>query len=119
MTLTPNPNRRLLKICRKAGHPYYIPRDYRHNDAFIANHQARPEIYETLVSECRKWKNQHGMKKVGIAFIWERLRYIFVIHKRLGEEFKLNNNYKGAYARVLMFNEPDLEGFITIREMGE
>lgn len=119
MTLAPNPNRRPLKICHTVGHPYCIPRDYRHKADFVANHQARPEIYDTIVAECRRWRDQYGMKKVGIAFIWERLRYIYVIKKRLGEEFRLNNNYKGAYARVVMYNEPDLEGFITIREMGE
>jgi len=58
------------------------------------------------------------VKQVGIAFIWERLRYIYVIKKRLGEEFKLNKNYKGAYARLLMCNEPEFEDFITLREIG-
>jgi hypothetical protein len=30
-----------------------------------------------------------------------------------GNVLKLNNNYKGAYARGVMYNEPDLPGFIT------
>src|SRR4030081_1714894 len=94
MTFAPNPNRRPLRICRKAGHPYCIPRDYRHNDDFIANHQARPEIYETIVAECRRIKGY--LKQVGIAFIWERLRYVYQVKQKLGEEFKLNNNLQGC-----------------------
>jgi hypothetical protein len=43
-------------------------------------------------AECRKWRDHYGLKQVGIAFIWERLRYIYVIKKRTGEDFRLNNN---------------------------
>jgi S-methylmethionine-dependent homocysteine/selenocysteine methylase len=32
---------------------------------------------------------------------------------------RMINNYKGAYARVVMCNEPDLAGFITIRELAD
>jgi hypothetical protein len=109
--------RRPLKIARRPGHPYCIPRTYRHNDEFIANHQERPEIYDDICAELRRMKNQFGLKHVGIAFIWERLRYLYVIEKRRGDDFKLNNNFKGAYARVVMHNEPDLDGFITLRDL--
>lgn len=102
-----------------AGHEYHLPPAYPPLMAFKKNHKERPEIYDTIVAECRNWRDNYGLKKIGIAFIWERLRYIYVIKKRLGEEFKLNNNYKGAYARVVMYNERDLHGFITTRELSD
>ena len=102
-----------------AGHEYYLPPAYPPLQAFKQNHKERPEIYDTIVAECRNWRDNYGLKKIGIAFIWERLRYIYVIKKRLGEEFKLNNNYKGAYARVVMYNEPDLKDFITTRDLAD
>ena len=102
---------------RNPAHPYYIPRSYKHDTAFRKNHDERPEIYDDICSELRKWKNEYGLKSVGIAFIWERLRQRYIIKKIRGSDFKLNNNFKGAYARVVMNNEPDLVGFITLRDL--
>lgn len=35
--------------------------------------------------------------------------------ERFGDEYKLNNDYRAFYARLLMANEPELAGFFETR----
>lgn len=57
---------------------------------------------------------------MGIAMLWERMRWELTVETDsvdLGDDFKLNNNYRSRYARLIMNNEPDLAGFFDIRRL--
>lgn len=36
--------------------------------------------------------------------------------KTSGDVFKINNDFTSIYARMLMYNNPDMEGFFEIRK---
>jgi hypothetical protein len=84
--------------------------------AFNEFHLNHPEIYAELVSLARFWRNEIGTT-VAIATIYEQLRwkmsFVGVMDK---SGFKLNNNYRALYARLIMENEPDLKGIFNLRE---
>jgi hypothetical protein len=87
---------------------------------FIRFHVAHPEVYAILCRLARKWK-ENGHTTCGIGMLWEIIRWNVGL-KRLPhdeEEFKLSNDYRSRYARLIMANEPDLEGFFNTRELRE
>lgn len=89
--------------------------------AFQGFHERNPIVYKTLVDLAREAKRK-GRRQLGIAMLWERMRWELMIntdagHADLGDDFKLNNNYRSRYARLIMSREPDLDGFFTIRRL--
>lgn len=84
-------------------------------EQFAEFHKENPEVYEALCTLARRVKAR-GFKQYGIAGIYEVLRYNRALATN-GEPFKLSNNYKAYYSRLIMEQEPDLEGFFTTREM--
>jgi hypothetical protein len=81
-------------------------------------HDTNPHIYERLVYHARRLKAA-GQTRAGVALIFEVVRYEHMtrVHKPEGEEFKLNNNYRSRYARLIMEREADLGGFFEVREL--
>lgn len=82
-------------------------------EAFQRFHRAHPEIYNAIVAKARQAR-ANGLQKYGIGALWEIMRWEFAM-KRSGD-FKLNNNHRAWYARLIMFVEPDLKGFFEVRE---
>jgi hypothetical protein len=80
-------------------------------------HEANPEVYAKLVDLAVQLKHR-GRKSYGMKSLFEVMRW----HRAMtttGSEFKLNNNYTALYARLIMHNEPRLEGFFRTRESSE
>ena len=84
------------------------------DEAFAAFHGANPHVYSYIV-EIALELARHGFKQAGIALIFERLRWLYAIHTG-DDRFKLNNNYRACYARLVMASEPELYGFFRIRK---
>jgi hypothetical protein len=82
-------------------------------DRFREFHEENPHVYEEIVRLCRKAK-ERGRQRWGIGGVFEVLRWSWL--KTTGEEFKLNNNHRAFYARLVMEREPDLAGFFQLRE---
>ena len=86
-----------------------------HGDAWWAFHTAHPDVY----AELRRMAIQfvaRGHNQLGIGMLWETLRYHTLLGAQPGEEtFRLNNNYRALYARLLMEREPMLRGVFTTR----
>jgi len=80
-------------------------------------HKNNPEVYEELVRLARQMKAR-GHKQIGIKMLWEVLRWERAMKTTDQTEWKLNNNYTSRYARLIMEQEPDLEGFFKTRELG-
>lgn len=86
--------------------------------AFLEFHAANPIVYYELVRYARQAKKA-GATKVGIKMLFEVLRWNVLLNTaRTGnDDFKLNNNYHSYYARLIMSNEPDLEGIFETRRL--
>ena len=78
-------------------------------------HNKHPEVYHQLTRLARQWR-ANGRAKLGIATIYEVLRWNSHVNQERDGGFKLNNNHKALYARLIMEREPDLDGVFETRE---
>lgn len=84
---------------------------------FEAFDQEHPEVYTALVRYSRQWMS-HGNRKLGIATLFEKLRWEWHVTSLADHDgFKLNNNYRAHYARKIMAENPDLDGLFEIRTL--
>lgn len=81
---------------------------------FLNFHYANPHVYNRLRALALEMKRQ-GIDKYSMKGLFEVLRWEHAL-KTTGDVFKLNNNYTSLYARGLMQNEPQLEGFFALRK---
>ncbi len=89
--------------------------DDRIEQAALEFHERHPEVYAHLVSMALALKGQ-GFVHYGIAALWEALRYRLDMERRDGDEaYKLNNNHRRPYARLIMRRCPELDGFFQTR----
>lgn len=84
-------------------------------EAFLDFHNANPGVYKHLVRLARRAR-QRGANKIGIGMLFEVLRWQRILETG-GDVFKLNNNYRALYARLIMERESDLAGMFEIREL--
>lgn len=81
--------------------------------AFWEFHAKNPEIYDEIVKISKQLKDR-GREHYGIGAIFEVIRFHRAINTT-DTDFKLNNNYRALYARLIMQNEPDLDDFFETR----
>ena len=79
-------------------------------------HEENPHVYRELVALCRRAKAQ-GYRRWSIKSAFEVLRWSRL--QTVGDDWKLNNNHHAKYARMIMDNEADLDGFFLTREKAE
>lgn len=82
--------------------------------AFSTFHAANPWVYTRLRDLALNMKHA-GVDRYGIGGLYETLRYEASLTAKDAEGFKLNNNFRALYARMLAQNEPDLEEFFKFR----
>lgn len=78
-------------------------------------HAEHPEVYTQLVHLARTWQT-NGTAKLGIATLFEVLRWNSHLNPGRTGGYKLNNNYRALYARLIMEQEPMLQGIFELRE---
>lgn len=81
-------------------------------------HANNPEVYNNLVRLAREFRrnSQNYNRKMGIGMLYEVLRWSYYINVDLGEEeFKLSNDFRAPYARLIMQQEPDLQDAFNIK----
>jgi len=81
---------------------------------FVDFHTKSPDVYHALVTLARQWLLNTGRKKLGIKTLFERARWELALTTS-DPDFKLNNNYAPYYARLIMHQEPDLDGMFDLR----
>ena len=81
---------------------------------FDAFHAANPHVYTTLVRLAREWVGRTGRHKLGIATLYERARWEIALNTS-DADFRLNNDYRAYYARLIMAQERDLAGLFDLR----
>lgn len=94
------------------------PRMFGIQQRFEEFHRENPHIYALVVKYCRQVMDA-GLKKYSVNAIFERIRWHLRVEVKSRDEFKLNNNYRSRYARLVMDQEPGLEGFFETRELKE
>ena len=85
---------------------------YQHE--FNAYHKRNPSVYAKLHTLAMRLKKV-GAKKYGIKALFEILRFNALLQS--DKKFELNNNLAPYYARLLMKNDPSLDGFFKIRTL--
>jgi hypothetical protein len=84
---------------------------------FTAFHRLNPWVYDTLVTLARDLVD-HGQPRIGIGMLFEVMRWHwFMTTIDPVSEFKLNNNYRSRYARLIMDQEPDLFDVFEVRAL--
>ena len=85
-------------------------------ERFADFHIQNPDVYKAIVEIASVMKGR-GIHKMGIALIFERLRWLHYIDTKGAEPFKLSNDFRSEYSRLIMQQEPSLAGFFEIREL--
>ena len=84
-------------------------------EAFLRFHADNPHIYDELVLLARRARRR-GAKRIGIGMLFEVLRWRWTLRAD-GDTFKLNNNYRSYYARLIMRREGDLAHIFELRAL--
>ena len=82
-------------------------------DRALRFHRRNPAVYRFAVDVCRFMRRRRVLH-YGIGAVWEIMRFKYL--ETHGDIYKLNNNYRAFYARLIMSQEPDLVGFFTTRD---
>lgn len=84
-------------------------------ERFIEFHHDNPRVYDELVRAARLYKRQTGRGKCGMSLLFGRVRWVLAMETDSADGFRLNNNYASFYSRLIMAQEPDLEGMFDTR----
>ena len=77
--------------------------------------QEHPDIWEAFEKIALDLINK-GIKRYGSKAIFEIIRYHKLITGKVGDDYKVNNNYTRNYALKFMRTYPQHEGFFETRE---
>lgn len=78
-------------------------------------HAANPQVYANLVALARQFRDKRRDGKIGIAMLYEVIRWNYYMEVDSEEEYKLSNDFRACYARKIMSCEPDLEGIFQTK----
>ena len=86
-------------------------------DAFLQFHARNPQVFAEL-EKLAQVMIRKGRKKIGIGLLFEVLRWEFYMNTDdPNSEFRLNNDYRSRYSRLLIERHPELEGAIEVRAL--
>lgn len=77
-------------------------------------HAENGHVYTLLVQLARQWKSTTGREKLGVAALYERARWEIAVRTN-DPDFRLNNDYRSYYSRMIMIREPDLADLFELR----
>ena len=81
---------------------------------FLEFHRTNPAVFRQLVSIAREVKRS-GLDRGSISLVFETLRYRAIT--TTGRDYKLNNNHRSRYARLIMDTHLDLAGWFKVRDL--
>jgi hypothetical protein len=83
---------------------------------FEAFHAANPWVMDSLVMLAREHRGA-GHKRVGIGLLFEVLRWRYDIEVRGDSPWRMNNDLRSRYARLISSTVPDLTDAFELREL--
>ena len=84
-------------------------------EKFLEFHAKHPEVYAALSDLAHQWRRHRPHARLGIKMLMERVRWELALGAR-DESPRLNNNHSAFYARLLMAQEPALEGMFFLKK---
>jgi hypothetical protein len=84
-------------------------------ERFESFHATNPHVYQNLKRLSLQLKRR-GNRRGSIGMLFEILRHQYMMQTS-GDDYKLNNNFRSRYARLLQAQEPELRGFFETREL--
>jgi hypothetical protein len=80
-------------------------------------HETNPLVYSNLVALAREAKAK-GHNRISIGMLWEVLRWTKLVAViDASSRYELNDNYRSRFARLIMEQEPELDGIFEVREL--
>lgn len=86
-------------------------------ERFEAFNRANPQVYAALQCLAMQMLSS-GVRQYGIKGLFEILRWQFALQTK-GSPFRLCNDFTSRYARLLVKNNPELDGFFEMRQLRE
>lgn len=83
---------------------------------FARFHAGNPQVYESLVTLARQFCQRQPDAKLGIAMLYEVLRWNYYMGINSSEPYKLTNDFRACYARLIMGQEEDLAGIFQTKK---
>jgi hypothetical protein len=77
-------------------------------------HYDNPHVYRNLVQLARQFREKRPDAVIGIQMLFEVLRWNYWINVDSEEQFKFPNAFAAGYSRLIMRNEPDLDGIFKL-----
>lgn len=84
-------------------------------ERFESFHRLNPHVAENLYKLAKRAKDR-GVKRWAVKALIEHLRWQTVMQTE-GEVWKINNNHAPFYARLLMKEHEELDGFFETRKL--
>lgn len=84
-------------------------------EKFESFHELNPWVLAAYVRLADDWVAR-GRKRIGIGMLTEVLRWQYG-RKTVGDDFRLNNNYRSRYVRLMIAEHPRFEGVFETREL--
>ena len=94
--------------------PWLVQPVTRRERAFARFHRDNPQVYDELAELARPLFDR-GQPRIGIGMLYEVARYSHMLRTDGRDGFKLNNNHRALYARLLVHNHPEYDGVIERR----
>ena len=79
-------------------------------------HAANPHIYERLVEAARQMRDA-GRTRIGVGHLVEDVIRWAGERTDTADKYRISNDYRSRYARLIMEQEPDLRGVFEIRQL--
>jgi len=78
-------------------------------------HAANPQVYGRLLEMVREL-HATGVRRHGVDALWNVLRWEPALKTASATPFKLNDAFPAWYARKIMAENPELDGFFALRD---
>jgi hypothetical protein len=86
-------------------------------EKFELFHKLNPHVYGAFRDLALQLANR-GRSRIGVGMLTEILRWNYMMHTEdPNSDFKISNNYRSRYARLLMRQEPELDGIFCVKEL--
>lgn len=92
--------------------PDYAP-DATIQERFEAFHELNPHVLDALETLVRQFL-ESGRERLAIGALFERLRWEHDV-RTTGDPFRLNNNYRSRYVRLMVERHPGWEPVFATR----
>lgn len=85
-------------------------------ERFKRFHAANRHVYDALVNLARQFRQRRADSKIGIGMLYEVLRWNYYMTTESEDDYKLSNDFRACYARLIMSQEPDLKGIFQTKQ---